>query len=269
MDRTKSAETDFFHAIAPAVIELVKKGRKRISIAEDKNGSGDYSTNVDVETEKLIVSELRERFPADHVLAEEEHSDTAIPPGRIWLIDPICGTNNMGKGIMNFCTNIALADKGEVIAACVIDHSQGDYFWSVGGGKVNVNHDGAYVPPDRGLGRKVDIDFGSVRNVSKELRLQHNRFLARLVEETDLDIVSLNTSLGFAYTAIGKLDGFINSFNHPWDIAAAAFLVRQAGGMVTGMDGTDWTVTTVGAIGGHTPRVHQQLLDLFLESSAP
>ncbi len=261
-----SSETDFFHSIAPAIIDLVKKSGKRISIVKNKDEAGDYSTNVDVDAEKLIVSELDKRFPGDHVLAEEEHSGTSIPPGRIWLIDPICGTNNLGKGIANFCTNIALVDKGEVVAACVVDHNLGDYFWSVGDSKVNVNAGSSYDPPSSELGQKIDIDFGSVRNIDDSLRQKYDRFLARLIDETDFDIVSLNTSLSFAYTAIGKTDGFINVFNHPWDIAAASFLVRQAGGVVTGMDGSDWTVNTVGAIGGRTPEINKQLLDLFLNS---
>lgn len=258
-------ETDFFHSIAPAVIKLVQGRDKRMTIVEDKGFVGDYSTQLDVDTENLIVSQLKKHFPKAKILAEEGYSNTVIPASHIWLIDPICGTNNLGKGINSFCTNIALVNDGKVVASCVIDHSQSEYIWSVGGGKVFVNAE-PYIPPSPDLGQKVDIDFGSVRNVNKSLRQKHNHFLHNLLEGTSFDVISLNTSLGFAYTAVGKTDGFINMFNHPWDIAAASFLIQQAGGILTGLDGSPWTVTTIGAIGGRTPKIHRELLDLFLNS---
>lgn len=259
------AETDFFHAIAPAIVALVTEVGTEMTIAENKSVAGDYSTQVDVDTENFIVSELEKAFPKDKVLAEEGYSATEIPTGRIWLIDPICGTNNLGKGVNNFCTNIALVDNKKVIAACVVDHSTGDYIWSVGEGKIFVNSD-TYTPPSPELGQKVDVDFGAVRSTDRPTRKKFNNFLDTLVEETDFDIISLNASLGFAYAAIGKTDGFVNIFNHPWDIAAASFLVQQSGGVVTGLDGSDWEVDTIGAIGGRTAEVHQQLLNLYLHS---
>jgi len=258
-------ETEFFHNIAPAVIKLVKGRNKKIAVIENKGFVGDYATQVDVDTEELIVTLLKKCFPKDQILAEEGYSDTVIPTDRIWLIDPICGTNNLGKGINNFCTNIALVNAGKVVASCVIDHSQSEYLWSVGGGNVFVNTE-PYLPPSLDLGQKIDINFGSVRSVGKGLRQKHNSYLRKLIDETDFDIVSLNSSLSFAYAAIGKTDGFINMFNHPWDIAAASFLIQETGGVITGLDGSPWTVTTVGAIGGRTPEVHKRLSDLYLNS---
>jgi myo-inositol-1(or 4)-monophosphatase len=257
-------ESAFFRRIAPPVIALLNARSREMAVFEDK-GAGDYSTQLDVDVENLIVAELAKQFPRDQILAEEGHADAPLSDGRMWLIDPICGTSNLGKGINNFCTNIALIDGGQVIAACVVDHSQGDYFWSVGGGQVFVN-DKPCQPPAPELGLKIDVDFGSVRGAPREVRQKHNNMLPKLVNNTTYDLISLNTSLAFAYAAIGKTDGFINVFNHPWDIAAAAFLVQQAGGALSGTDGAPWTVSTVGAIGGRTPEIHRELLQLFLSS---
>lgn len=260
-----TTETTFFHDIASAVIALVQNSSKAMAVVESK-GVGDYSTQVDIAVEKLIVGELQKRFPDDHILAEEGFSDTAIPDSRIWLIDPICGTNNLGKGINNFCTNIALVNNKQVIASCVIDHSQGTYLWSTGEGKLYVNDMPPRLPAPE-LGLKIDIDFGSLRKgADSHVRQQHNACLLKLINETDYDLISLNTSLGFAYTAVGKTDGFINVFNHPWDIATASFLIQQAGGVLTGIDGSPWTIETAGAIAGRTPEIHAELLDLFLHS---
>lgn len=257
-------ESAFFHETVPSIIALVRDSSKELAVAEDK-GAGDYATQLDIDVENLIVSKLAECFPHDQILAEEGYSDTPISDSRMWLIDPICGTSNLGKGINNFCTNIALINSGRVVASCVIDHSQDEYFWSVGEDQVFIN-DTLCRPPAVELGLKIDVDFGSVRSVVAEVRQKHNNTLLRLVNETSYDLVSLNTSLGFAYAAIGKTDGFINVFNHPWDIAAASFLIQQAGGVITALDGSHWTAETVGAIAGRTPEIHKKLLDTFLSS---
>ena len=257
-------ESEFFHSIAPLVISLVRDSSKEMAVVADK-GAGDYATQVDVDVENLVVAELGKVFPGDQILAEEGYSDTSIGEGRIWLIDPICGTSNLGKGINNFCTNIALVEGNQVVASCVVDHSQGEYFWSVGGGQVFVG-DREHQLPAPELGLKIDVDFGAVRSVAGDVRQKHNNTLLKIINDTEYDVISLNASLGFAYAAIGKTDGFINVYNHPWDIAAASFLVQQVGGVVTGIDGSPWTPETIGAIGGRTSEIHKELLDLFLSS---
>lgn len=253
-------ETEFFYSIAIKVRDLVNSS-KDISIAEDK-GAGDYSTVVDIAVENLIVEALQKQFPGDLILAEEGHSNVAIPAGRIWIIDPICGTSNLGKGISNFCTNIALADNGKLIASCVIDHSQKDYFWSVGNGQVYINQT-LYEPSQDNPGIKIDIDLGSLKSVDRVLWQKHTKTILYLLKKTDFDFISLNTSLGFAYCSVGKTDGFINVYNYPWDICAASFLIQQSGGIITDLNGGEWTITSGGAIGAATKQIHDLLLAAY------
>lgn len=256
-------ESEFFKDIAAKVISLIDSS-ENLEIVEDKGG-GDYALTLDVAVEKLIVIELQKRFPNDTILAEEGHSDTEFSEGRMWLIDPICGTGNLGKGLNTYCTNIALINSGELVASCVIDHSQNDYVWSIGNGQIYINNE-LMNSSQTYYGIKVDVDFGSVRSVGQATRKKHNNSLFKLVEETEYDIISLNSSLGFMYTSIGKLDGFINVYNHPWDIAAASFLIQQAGGVITTPDGSPWTIRSVGAIGASSQAVHQKLLDIYTKS---
>ncbi|OGH43018.1 MAG: hypothetical protein A3B53_03615 [Candidatus Levybacteria bacterium RIFCSPLOWO2_01_FULL_42_15] len=257
-------EKDFFHFIASTVCNLVSNSDKNITIAQHKR-EGDFSTKVDVDVENLIVSEIKKRFPEDHILAEEKHTNTIIPKGRIWIIDPICGTNNLARGIKNFCTNIALADNNKLIASCVIDHSQDAYFWSIGGRKIYINDTLLELKKEK-FDIMVEVDFGSVLSVNKARREKHNRFLKKLVTKTNYHLVSLNTSLGFAYTAIGKIDGFINSYSHPWDICASSFLIQQSGGIISDLAGEKWTITSVGAIAAKNEKIHKKLLDCYLRS---
>lgn len=245
-------EISFFHSISEQLLDYVLTAKDH-SIAVDKGG-GDYSTVIDIEAERQIVSALAEIFPNDEILAEEERPDSQIGLGRIWLIDPICGTNNLSKGMRTFCTNIALVEGGIVKAACVIDYIEQTYVWSAGDLPV-YNGTQAYVSlPSHSV--KIDIDFGSVRSIDNNLRVRHSKAIGYLVNNTLYDIVSLNTSLGFMYTAIGKIDGFICVYNHPWDIAAAGYLLQRQGGLITDLEGNAWTVTSVGAIGAINKEIH-------------
>lgn len=256
-------ETEFFHFIAVAIRNLVSSTDKNMAITQHKR-EGDFSTQVDIDVENLIVKEITKRFPQDYILAEEKHTDTIIPKERIWIIDPICGTNNLARGIKNFCTNIALADNNQLIASCVIDHSQNDYFWSVGEG-VYVN-DSLFKSNEERFDVMVDIDFGAVVSVDKAQKRKHNRFLKKLITETNYYLISLNSSLSFAYTAVGKVDGFLNVENNPWDICASSFLIQQSGGVITDLLGKPWTLQSVGMIAAKNKEIHQKLLETFFSS---
>ena len=260
-----SPESTFFHHIVPLVREVVKRGGNQPSIVVTKEIEGDYATETDIAVENCIVEELAKAFPDDMIMAEEGHAAADIPEGRIWIIDPICGTNNLGRGLSSFCTNIALADGGTVVASCVIDHARGDYFWSVGDNTVYVN-DSPLDPHARDDRPDIciDIDLGALPNTDGQRRDSQYAAARRLTDVPGYLLISLNSSLGFAYAAVGKIDGFINAYNHPWDIAAASFLVQQSGGIITDLSGNTWSLTSVGAIGARTEQVHRSLLEAYL-----
>lgn len=254
-----SAEEKFFHDISSKVIDLVNQ-EGSISVAVQK-GDSDYSTTVDLAVEDLIVSEINQRFPEDLILAEENHNQTIPSKGRVWIIDPICGTVNLAKGINNFCTNIALADNGQLLASCVVDHSQNIYIWSTGNSKIHINN--SLYKHTSNPSTVIDIDLGSLPFVYKTKVEKLTKTAFKILSETNFQIISLNTSLSFAYTAIGKVDGFINIYNHPWDICAAAFLIQQSGGMITDPEGNNWKIDSVGAIGAKNAEVHKTLLGFY------
>lgn len=256
-------EKEFFKAIVPKIRNLVNNFGTEISISVQKEISSDFATEVDIAVENLIVEEIRIRFPGDKILAEEGHANAAIPQTRIWIIDPICGTNNLSRGMSTYCTNIALANDNKVIAACVIDHGQDDYFWSVGENTVFVNDKRASRQSDN-RGINVDVDLGCLPKLDKERRHKHLETISNLLDNTDYMLLSLNSSLGFAYVAVGKVDGFIWEYNHPWDVCAGSFLIQQSGGIITDLDGGEWKLNTVGCIATRNKSIHQTLLHAYV-----
>lgn len=260
-------ETEFFHNIAVKVRELVSGYKGKAAVAQYKQAVGDYSTEIDIAVEKLIVSEINKRFPNDSILAEEGHADTTTSTGRVWIIDPICGTSNVGRGLASYCTNIALAEKTELVAACVIDHSQNNYIWSVGNGEVYINNQlFQRQTAHKSFGTVIDIDFGALFRVSEAQQERHIGSMLKLIQNAGFRLISLNTSLGFAYTAVDKIDGFINAMNYPWDICAASFLIQQSGGIITDLEGKSWNLGSVGAIGANSAAIHKRLVDAYSES---
>jgi myo-inositol-1(or 4)-monophosphatase len=263
---TSEKEIDFFHFIAPEVRKLVLSYGGAASLAKHKEIVGDFATEIDIAVEKLIVKVLQERFPGDAILAEEGFSDTAIPDGRIWIIDPICGTTNIGRGMKTFCTNIALANNRKLIAACVIDFTQEDYIWSVGNEQLFINEN-IFRPTEQLTGGIViDVDFGSLGGVTEaeKKRLTDTAFKLSLVPGHLLQ--SINSSLAFAYVAIGKIDGFINVTNNPWDICAAAFLIQQSRGIITDLQGKEWDLASHGAIAATNSSLHRELSAAYIRS---
>lgn len=239
------------------------------SIVKQKGKSGDYATELDIKCEEAIVAEIKTVFPDDGILAEEGYSDTKLSQNRLWIIDPICGTNNLGRGIRAFCSNIALADKGKLIAACVVDHSTGDIIYSVGDHKVFVNGKLLEIPQgERGSVIEVDLSALLSDTLNTEAKSAYTRFLNILLTTTDYVPVSLGSSLGFTLTAIGKVDGFVNESSNPWDICAGVFLMQQSGGIVTSREGEDWQLGSVGAIAARTTAMHSTLLDAYTKAHA-
>jgi myo-inositol-1(or 4)-monophosphatase len=260
MDSDRSKEKAFFESISLKILELVTKFEGIPAVVMQKGQAGDYATEIDVAVEKLIVDELESSFPSDKILAEESHPDTAIGNDRIWIIDPICGTNNLGRGIRNYCTNIALADNRQLIAACVIDHAWGDVITALGDNKVIVSGR-SVVKRESNTGVAIDMDLG-FRNLDSDARAVHAKF-ANLLAGQDITLLTLNTSLDYAYVATGKLDAYVNVFAHPWDVCASVFLIMQSGGTVTQLDGTPWEIDSSTTVAASNEALHSFIISTY------
>lgn len=258
-----ASEAKFLQEIAVSLLSIVSKNNSETVISEKKAFS-DFSTKVDTDTENFIVAEIKKLFSGDQILAEEGYDKDVNLSQRTWVIDPICGTSNLAKGIKFYCTNIALVERNKVIAACVVDYSQDRYYWSVGEGLYLNNK---LLKPVSRPGIKIDIDLGAVTVKRAELSIfkRHQMLTERIFNQTEYEMISLNTSLGFAYIATGSINGVVNTFCKPWDVCAAVFLIQQAGGTVSGLDGEQWEPKTVGLIAADTANLHSELVDFFKE----
>ncbi len=259
-------EKDFFKKVSGLIFKLLSEEKTfTIKYKGEKNILNPV-TSSDIIIENLLIKEINNLFPTDAILGEESSSDLKIDPKvRTWIIDPICGTINYLRGIKNFCTNIALAYKGSIIAACVLDHAKEEFIWSTGNKKVHINDSLAkeinYLVP------LIDVDLGgSYYTEDGKTKRKYTNFLYRFLTETNFMPVSYNTSLGFAYTAVGKLDGYFVILPHIWDVASANFLLLQSGGTVSDISGKPWNLNSESVLAARDKTVHKKLLDLYLDS---
>lgn len=232
-------ETQFFHDIAKRCLDFVAGQVDTVTVTMSKKVTGDIATNIDIETEKLIVDEINNRFLGDAILAEEGFSDTAIENGRMWVIDPICGTTNISRGVRTFCSNIALLVDKKIVAALVVDYDREEYVWSVG--------DGVYVGeqqlknPELNQHKVIDVDTGCIFK-SPDKQDEYTRILTNILHRSDWMTQSFGTSLTAMYVATGRFDGNMRYLFGPWDVCASVFLVREMGGYAVNFRGDDWTV---------------------------
>jgi myo-inositol-1(or 4)-monophosphatase len=201
----------------------------------DLKGDKNLVTEVDRESERLIVELLRERFPGHNILAEEGD----YPPGDSelrWIIDPLDGTTNYAHGFPWFCVSIALERAGDVLAGVIYSPMTDELFTAVQGGGAYLNgrrlHVSGRSPLQNtllGTGFPYDCATDPANNFTHFIAFQKAARGIRRAGAAALDL---------ACVAAGRLDGFWELKLKPWDVAAGVLLVREAGGTVSDFDGS-------------------------------
>ena len=197
-------------------------------------GRNDFVTEADHLSEEAVVAEVRRAFPHHAILAEEGGALGGSSEHE-WLIDPLDGTTNFLQGLPVFCVSVACHRAGEILAGAVYEPLSDRMFAAARGHGATlegvpirvadrVGLDGAFLAtgyPFRAHGA-LDRYLGAFR----EIFLQ-----ARAIRRCGA------AALDLAHTAAGVYDGFFEFRLSPWDVAAGVLLIREAGGVVTDLDG--------------------------------
>ncbi|NLG16313.1 MAG: inositol monophosphatase [Fibrobacter sp.] len=204
--------------------------------ARDKGASYNLVTAADMSAEEKILSCLKESFPETYILSEETFSSQSTGADKLWIIDPLDGTNNFAHSIPQFSVSIAYAEKGEVLAGVVYDPSRDELFTAEKGAGAFLN------------GKPVRV---SSRGSLKESMLSTGFYYERgeMMEKTlgaiyrlfKADIQGIrrmgSAALDLCWTACGRFDGYFEYMLSPWDFAAGALIIKEAGGAFCDRDG--------------------------------
>jgi myo-inositol-1(or 4)-monophosphatase len=224
-----------------------------------KKGVIDLVTEVDLAIERAFRELVAERYPDHDVLGEEFGAPgTERPAARhCWILDPIDGTTNFAHGLPIFCASLALEVDGEVTLAAVYDPTRDELFTAERGRGAWLNGERLAVS---GTDRLVDslLVTGFPYTVHEDAEEMLGLFGAFISESRAVRRLG-SAALDVCYVAAGRMEGFWERGLGPWDIAAAALLVEEAGGRVSDLDGRPFVLRT-GRLLASNGRVHDEML---------
>jgi myo-inositol-1(or 4)-monophosphatase len=223
-----------------ANVILEKYGKVERLTKTHSAASDEAVTEADRASQRHIVAGLRRRWPSDGVVGEESETGESItcdvvdPRGRVWVIDPIDGTNNFVAGLGNFCVCIGLLEAGYPVLGVVHDVTR-DLTYSAARGQ------GAWLGTKRLQARPEPMSDSSLVMLTSNLLDKRGRlpaYVTRWLSQTNWKMRMLGSAaLEAVQVGAGVAHGAITINGKLWDVAAPAAIVLEAGGTVTSFDG--------------------------------
>ncbi len=227
-------------------------------------GTSDFVSNADHKAEKTLRQELHKARPKFGFLLEEQGTVEGEDDRHVWVVDPLDGTTNFLHGIPHFAISAALLRDGEPIAGIVHEPVRDEMFIAEKGAGAWLNDRRLRVSGRRHLENAV-----VATGIPHRGRGDHEHFLK------ELPLVMANTAgvrrfgsaaLDLAWVAAGRYEGFWERHLNAWDVAAGILLVREAGGLVTEMDGGA-NMLESGSILAANDQLHGPLRKLFKQAA--
>lgn len=235
-----------------------------VRLAATKTTVADIVTEADRDVEALIRGRLRLERPGDGFLGEESGADPGTT-GVTWVVDPIDGTVNYAYGIPAYCVSIAAVsgtpEPGEwtPLAAAVYAPALGELFTAAAGQGAHLGDHRIGVTDSVPAGALLGTGFGydPATHAGDLDTVKRVMPMARDLRRAG------SAALDLSYVAAGRLDGFFERGLRPWDFAAGALLVMEAGGMVSRLD---VNAARPLLVAGGT-EVHDRLVDILKTGS--
>ncbi len=259
-DETLNDYLDAAREAARRGAAVLEEWRAKFRVRE--KGRADLVTEADIGSQRAIRAYLEERFPGHGFLGEEEGAGEGRPgPGAppTWIVDPLDGTTNYVHDCPMYCVSIGLQVAGEMVVGVVHDPSRPELFWAAKGQGAWLGDRRLEVSKAAHLGEALLATGFPPDLRGQERTLEWWRYFslhARSLRRTG------STALNMAYVAAGRFDGYWAFDNHVWDVAGAIVLVREAGGVLSNVDGSPYDAFTPDALVAG-PALHPVLLEAF------
>ncbi len=228
----------------------------------DYKGSIDLVTEVDRQSEDLLLSEIQRLFPGQQIVSEE----VGVVPGSVvdqWFIDPLDGTVNYAHGIPIFSVSIAYAHAGEVKLGVVYDPMRDELFAAERGAGARLNGRRIQVSPTTELQRSLLVTGFpyNIRTTSQDNLANFGRFSKLTQGVRRLG----SAAIDLCYVAAGRFDGYWEHSLSQWDIAAGGLIAAEAGATVTTMTGGADILTPPCSLIAAPPPIHASILKIINE----
>ncbi len=254
---------DFAIDLAYRAGALARSGLEREHAVEEK-GRADLVTETDRAIEELLVGSIRSRYP-DHRIVAEEGSNNTGSSAYTWVIDPLDGTTNYAHGVPLFCVSLGVLQGEAPLFGVVYDPLRGELFTA-------YRERGAYCN-----GRRLQVS----QTPSLDAALLTTGFPYDRFTQPDNNIAEFSrmvlhiqgvrrtgsAALDLCYVAAGRTDGHWELGLHPWDTAAGALLVAEAGGRLSDWQNRDWTLWNPRLVASNG-LIHAQIVKVLTATSA-
>ena len=250
--------------LSTAVEAVVRAGELQMAkfgtgIRVDKKGAIDLVTEVDLEVERMFRAMIAERYPEHDVLAEEMGGSSRGARHR-WVFDPLDGTTNFAHGVPIFCASLALEIDGEAVVAAVYDPNRRELFTAEAGVGSWLNGTRLQVSANATV-----LESMLVTGFPYNIHQKADEFLkvfGQVLREARAIRRLGSAAIDICWVAAGRMDGFWEASLKPWDTRAAALILEEAGGRVTGMDGETWQ-PDAGHIVATNGLIHDEVLRII------
>lgn len=258
------ARSALLNVMVNAAIKAGKSLTKDFAEVENlqvsRKGPADFVSKADLRAEQIVFGELQKARPTYAFLMEEGGEVAGTDGQHRWIIDPLDGTTNFIHGFPQYAVSIALQYRGQITQAVVYDPTRNELFTASKGAGAFLNEKRLRVAKRDKL---ADALLGTGFPYSDLSALDEYVKMFHLMTQKSAGLRRPGAAaLDLAYVAAGRLDGFFEKNLKPWDIAAGALLITEAGGIVANFSGESDYLYKGDVIAG-SPKVFGQMLNLL------
>jgi myo-inositol-1(or 4)-monophosphatase len=237
---------------------LIRKMASLDKLKVEEKAHNDYVSDADLAAERAVIETIHKHYPDHAILAEETgvqgESDT------VWIIDPLDGTTNYLHGFPVFAVSVGVQVKGRMEHGVVYDPLRQELFTASRGAGAYLEGRRIRVSHCRKLDQSLIGTGFPFRQAESEME-PYMAMLRKVLGHTQGVRRPGAAAIDLCYVAAGRLDAFWETRLSPWDMAAGSLIIREAGGIISGLDGSE-NFFAAGHVLAGTPKIYAALAKL-------
>lgn len=247
---------------AQAAGKVIRYYQERFDqISVEHKGRNDYVSQCDLEAEQAIIKTIRKYHPNHAILAEETGKQKGDDTSKVeWIIDPLDGTTNFLHQFPQYAVSIGVREKGKLTHAAIYDPVADELFTASRGAGAYLNKFRIRVTDQKSLTDSL-LATGFPYHDFSYIDDYLASFKAFMTTTAGIRRAG-SAALDLAYVACGRVDGFWEFNLKPWDIAAGALLIKEAGGLVTDFNGGEDYLES-GNIMAANPKLYKEMAQVI------